>query len=140
MVKNSCTDQRKTSINVDLRSKQTNLPKRLPTRLSQTRVLKQYNVKKTINIKNISAKRNNKNILSTKKIILKIPLKRNPITMKPVNLRKLLDWLPSNASNHWRVIELISKGNCSNILVNLKEIAWRSISMSRSAAVIDLKV
>ena len=47
MVKNNYTDSGKASMNVDPRSKQANLPKLLPTRLSQTRVLKQYNVKNT---------------------------------------------------------------------------------------------
>ena len=82
-------------MNVDPRSKQANLPKPLPTMLAQTRELKQYNVKNTkytINIKNISARRkrgNNKSILLTKKIILRIaqelPSKDIPITEKPVN-------------------------------------------------------
>ena len=40
MVKNSCIDQGTASINVDPRSKQA-MPKLLPTRLAQTRVLKQ---------------------------------------------------------------------------------------------------
>ena len=35
------------SINIDPRSTQANLPKLLPTRLAQTRVLKQYNMKDT---------------------------------------------------------------------------------------------
>ena len=66
------------SINVNPGSKQANLPKPLPIRLAQTRVLKQYNnksTKQTINIKNISASRktdNNKSILLTKKIIFQI--------------------------------------------------------------------
>ena len=95
MGKNTCTDQGTASINVDPRSKLENLPKPLPTRLAQTRVLKQYSVKNTkwtINIKNISARRktgNNKSILLTKEIILQIarelPSKKIPITEKPVN-------------------------------------------------------
>ena len=83
------------SINVDPSSKQTNQPKLLPTRLAQTRVLKQYNVKntkQTIHIKNMSARRktsNDKSILLTKKIISQIARKLSsieiPITEKPVN-------------------------------------------------------
>ena len=47
MVKSTRTDQGTASINVDPRSEQANLPELLPTRLAQTRVLKQYNVKNT---------------------------------------------------------------------------------------------
>ena len=43
----NCTDQGAASIDVDPRSKQANLPRLLPTRLAQTRVFKQYNVKNT---------------------------------------------------------------------------------------------
>ena len=67
-----------TSINVDPSSKQANQPKLLPTRLAQTRLLKQCNVKntkQTIHIKNISARpktSNDKSILLTKKIVSQI--------------------------------------------------------------------
>ena len=47
IVKNTRTDQGTASINVDPRSKQANLPEPFPTRLAQTRILKQYNVKNT---------------------------------------------------------------------------------------------
>ena len=93
MVKN--TDQGTASINVDPKSKQANLQELLTTRLKQTRVLKQYNVKitkSTINIKNISARHtigNNKRILLTKIIILEIarelPSKETLIKEKPVS-------------------------------------------------------
>ena len=95
MIKNSFTNQGTISINVDPRSKQANLPKLLPTRLAQTRVLKQCNVKitkQTIHIKNISAIRktgNDKSTLLIKKIILQIARSlvsiEVPITEKPVN-------------------------------------------------------
>ena len=95
MVKNTCTEQGTASINVNPRSKQANLTELLPTRLAQTRVLKQNNVKntkQTINIENIGAKRkagNNKSILYKKKIILQIarelPSKEIPITENLVN-------------------------------------------------------
>ena len=90
MVKNTCKDQGAASLNVNTRSKQTNLPTLLPTTLSQARVLKKY-TQMTKNIKNISAIRktgNDKNILLAKKIILQIARelssKEISITEKPV--------------------------------------------------------
>ena len=72
-----------------------NLPKLLPARLAQARVLKQFNVENTnltIYIKNVNARcktGNNKSILLTEMIILKIarkcPSVETPIIEKPVN-------------------------------------------------------
>ena len=158
MVKNTCTDQGAASLNVNTRSKQTNLPKLLPTTLSQTRVLKKY-TQKTKNIKNISARRktgNDKSILLTKKITLQIarelPSKEISITEKTVKWfalytnRLVSKQCKQPMKGFMQAIKLISEWNCCNnilvivkIIYNLKEIAWRNISITLQwAASIDL--